>query len=298
MNENNHIPLHPNSAQAFILQSSISIYCDWKLKHEGIVTIKQSLLVSSNPYFMCHRVTYQSWESAQAAWSKCSANEDGGSGMCKKSKDVPILTQWGITPFLIMCQKTPYPLTYNCAVFCYQCRQGKCKSFAGIFNCFTNKIYSFPLFCNSHSWIKICSNLLVSRCSYNYLDTFLNRMVWTRNTTGTSCSCPVHSVSHCLIQSLQDTGNKNLAQELTRNFGLVSPNTFPSSIKSHTNLWCLFVLISAFLFSWSCQLHLTSVYNLKQSFLNQLYYYCPVMEMPLHLALHSPLTCKADKRKH
>lgn len=100
-------------------------------------------------------------------------------------------------------------------------------------------------------------------------------MVWTRKTTDTSYPYPVHSVSHCLIQALQDTGNnKHLAQELTWNFGLVNLNPFPSSLKSHsldTNLWCLFVLIPALLFNWSSQLHLTSVYSLKQSYLNLLY---------------------------
>lgn len=98
----------------------------------------------------------QSWESAQAAWSKCTANE--GCGMCKKSKDVATFTQWAVTPFLIAWQKTPYPLTQDCTVFCHQCRQRKCKKFAGIFNSFTRRIYSFPLFCNSYSWIKISTD--------------------------------------------------------------------------------------------------------------------------------------------
>lgn len=47
------------------------------------MTVKLSLLVFSNPHFMCHTVMCQSWESAQAAWSKYTANEDKGSGMCK-----------------------------------------------------------------------------------------------------------------------------------------------------------------------------------------------------------------------
>lgn len=154
-----------------------------------------------------------------------------------RAKDVPRVTQWDKTPFLITWQKAPYPPTHDCAVFCYQCRQRKCKDFAGIFNCFTSRIYSFPLFCNSHSWIKICSNLLVSRCFLYLPGYFLryNRMVWTRNTTDTSRSYPVNSVSHCLLQALQDTGsNKHLAQELTWNLGMVNLNPFPSSLKSHS----------------------------------------------------------------
>lgn len=91
--------------------TEFNIYVFWLKVEVCRKSAKQSLLVSSNPCFMCHTVLRQSQAWAQAAQSKDTANEDEGSGTCKKPKNVATLTQWVITPFLITWQKTPCPLT-------------------------------------------------------------------------------------------------------------------------------------------------------------------------------------------
>lgn len=59
----------------------------------------------------------------------------------------------------------------------------------------------------------------------------------------------------------------------------------------------MLIYINSCISDWTSQLRLTSVYSIKQSYLNQLYYYCHAKEKPLLLSLHSSLIREADKKK-